>query len=160
MTLYDLKSCFFFLCYGLLRCQMGAQKLRWLAASAAAGLFQRIFVINAIYCDTGHPWRERPQSSVTLRVLFWSICFFPLGHTVCQRGAPRGSFHHFFFHFSNVTQRIRVPFMQKKKLNSYSGPLLRAFFPSCTRTKPSLATLLWCFSFNNLAAFARLEHRS
>lgn len=114
MTLYDLKSCFFFLCYGLLRCQMGAQKLRWLAASAAAGLFQRIFVINAIYCDTGHPWRERPQSSVTLRVLFWSICFFPLGHTVCQRGAPRGSFHHFFFHFSNVTQRIRVPFMQKK----------------------------------------------
>lgn len=44
---------FFLRCYSLLRCQMGARKLRWLAASANAGLSQCIFVINAIYGDTG-----------------------------------------------------------------------------------------------------------
>lgn len=32
---------------------MGARKLRWLATSANAGLSQCIFVINAIYGDTG-----------------------------------------------------------------------------------------------------------
>lgn len=65
---------------------MGAQKLRRLAASATAGLFQRIFVINAIYVE-GHwaPLKRMPTIiSKTWRACLEYFCF--LGHVPFAKG--------------------------------------------------------------------------